>query len=65
MASQRIELMIMEFITIPWIQSLVQELKEKERGAFPGLAETGVIIYVISNFFLKKKHRFSINFNLN
>ncbi|CAG9767035.1 unnamed protein product [Ceutorhynchus assimilis] len=47
-ASQRIEILLLELIGNDWVQDLVKEWKRKERGALFGLAECGVIIYVIS-----------------
>ncbi|KAK9870187.1 hypothetical protein WA026_006274 [Henosepilachna vigintioctopunctata] len=46
-ASQRVEILFLEIFGNEWIRSMVQEWKRKERGAWPGLAEYGVIIYVV------------------
>lgn len=47
-ASQRVELLLIEwFAPTEWIDML-KEWKRKERGATPGIAECGVTIYIIS-----------------
>ncbi|XP_045478716.1 transient receptor potential protein [Harmonia axyridis] len=46
-ASQRVEILFLEIVGNEWMRGLVQEWKKRERGAWPGLAEYGVIIYVI------------------
>nr|XP_023013242.1 transient receptor potential protein-like [Leptinotarsa decemlineata] len=47
-ASQRIEILFLEWFGTDWVQDMVREWKRKERGALFGIAECGVIIYVIS-----------------
>ncbi|KAK9680093.1 Ankyrin repeats (3 copies) [Popillia japonica] len=47
-ASQRVEVLLLEWFGTESIQEMVREWKRKERGAGPGLAECGVILYVIS-----------------
>lgn len=47
-ASQRVEILFLEWFGTTWVQDMVQEWKRKERGALFGIAECGVIVYVIS-----------------
>ncbi|KAG5869514.1 hypothetical protein JTB14_035111 [Gonioctena quinquepunctata] len=47
-ASQRIEILALEWLGTEWVQNIVREWKRKERGALFGIAECGVIFYVIS-----------------
>ncbi|CAH1159813.1 unnamed protein product, partial [Phaedon cochleariae] len=47
-ASQRLEILFLELVGTDWVQDMVQEWKRKERGTLFGIAECGVIIYVIS-----------------
>lgn len=47
-ASQRVEIIALEWFGNQWMQEIVAEWKRKERGAGPGLAECGVILYMIS-----------------
>ncbi|KAL1509540.1 hypothetical protein ABEB36_004255 [Hypothenemus hampei] len=47
-ASQRVEIIALELLGTDWVQELVKEWKRRERGSFFGIAECGVIIYVIS-----------------
>ncbi|XP_056640149.1 transient receptor potential protein isoform X1 [Diorhabda sublineata] len=47
-ASQRVEVLFLEWFGTDWVQDMVKEWKRKERGAFFGIAECGVIFYVIS-----------------
>ncbi|CAH0560770.1 unnamed protein product [Brassicogethes aeneus] len=47
-ASQRIEILALELFGTDWVQDMVKEWQRKERGAFFGIAECGVILYVIS-----------------
>ncbi|CAH1959080.1 unnamed protein product [Acanthoscelides obtectus] len=47
-ASQRIEILALEWFGTDWVQDMVKEWKRKERGALFGIAECGVILYVIS-----------------
>lgn len=54
-ASQRIEILVLEWVGTVWIQDVVREWKRKERGALFGFAECGVIIYVIG----KNRYLFS------
>ncbi|XP_066257268.1 transient receptor potential protein-like [Euwallacea similis] len=54
-ASQRIEIVILEFIGNEWVQDMVDEWERKERGALFGLAECGVIVYVISLIWAEMK----------
>lgn len=58
-ASQRIEYLALEFIGTPWLLEILEEWRERERGAYPGPTEACIIIYIISisyiiNFFLSK-----------
>ncbi|XP_018327431.1 transient receptor potential protein [Agrilus planipennis] len=48
MASQRIEILLLEWFGNQWIQDVIKEWKHRERGAGPGLAECGVVLFVIS-----------------
>jgi len=47
-ASQRVEILVLEWFGNEWVQEMVKEWKRRERGALFGLAECGVIVYVIS-----------------
>lgn len=47
-ASQRVEILFLELFGTSWVQEIVKEWKRKERGALFGIAECGVIVYVIS-----------------
>lgn len=47
-ASQRIEILFLEQFGNKWMRDIAHEWKTKERGTWPGLAECGVIIYVLS-----------------
>ncbi|KAI4463480.1 transient receptor potential channel [Holotrichia oblita] len=47
-ASQRVEILVLEWFGTESVQEMVREWKRKERGAGPGLAECGVILYVAS-----------------
>lgn len=47
-ASQRVEIIFMELWGNKWLNEIVAEWKRKERGAGPGMAECGVVIYMIS-----------------
>ncbi|XP_050498133.1 transient receptor potential protein-like isoform X3 [Diabrotica virgifera virgifera] len=47
-ASQRVEILFLEWFGTDWVQDIVKEWKRKERGAFFGIAECGVILYVVS-----------------
>lgn len=49
LASQRAEFLVLEWFGTPWMKSILADWKDKERGAGPGFAELGVILYVISN----------------
>lgn len=49
-ASQRVEILALELLGTDWVQDMVREWKRKERGAFFGLAECGVVFYVISKW---------------
>lgn len=51
MASQRVEILVLEFFGTPWMQDIVEGWKRKERGAGPGFAECGVILYMISRYY--------------
>lgn len=57
-ASQRVEILVLELLGTEWVQDMVREWKRKERGALFGLAEYGVIIYVISKIQFNQQHRF-------
>lgn len=46
-ASQRVEILVLEWFGTEWLQEVVREWKRKERGALFGFAECGVIVYVI------------------
>lgn len=52
-ASQRVEIIFMEIIDNHWLQEIVSEWKRKERGAGPGFAECGVVIYMISTYYFQ------------
>lgn len=45
-ASQRLEYVILEWFGNEWMHGILREWERKERGAFPGLVETAIIIYV-------------------
>ncbi|XP_030748042.1 transient receptor potential protein isoform X2 [Sitophilus oryzae] len=47
-ASQRVEIVVLEFFGSQWMQDIIDEWERKERGALFGLAECGVILYVVS-----------------
>lgn len=47
-ASQRVEILLLEWFGPDWVQEVLREWKRKERGAGPGLGEWGVILYVLS-----------------
>lgn len=47
-ASQRIEHLAIELFGPPWLKEILAGWKRRERGSFPGVVESGVIIYVIS-----------------
>lgn len=47
-ASQRVEVLALEWFGNEWMREIVAEWKRKERGAGPGLFECGVILYMIS-----------------
>ncbi|XP_044730932.1 transient receptor potential protein [Chrysoperla carnea] len=47
-ASQRLEILVLEWFGTDWMQAIVEDWKRKERGAGPGFAECGVILYMIS-----------------
>ncbi|RZF43157.1 hypothetical protein LSTR_LSTR013775, partial [Laodelphax striatellus] len=48
-ASQRLEYLLIEWFGPDWLQEILFEWKRKERGSFPGLVESCVILFVISN----------------
>lgn len=54
-ASQRVEILFLEWFGTDWVQDMVKEWKRKERGALFGIAECGVILYVISKNSVKFK----------
>lgn len=45
-ASQRIEYLILDWFGNDYMHEILREWVRKERGALPGLVETGIIIYV-------------------
>ncbi|XP_017784473.1 PREDICTED: transient receptor potential protein-like [Nicrophorus vespilloides] len=47
-ASQRVEVLAIQMFGNEWMQEMVAEWRRKERGAGPGIAECGVILYMIS-----------------
>ncbi|KAF7285045.1 hypothetical protein GWI33_012350 [Rhynchophorus ferrugineus] len=47
-ASQRVEIVVLEYLGSKYVQDMVDEWQRKERGALFGLAECGVILYVVS-----------------
>ncbi|XP_022912799.2 transient receptor potential protein [Onthophagus taurus] len=47
-ASQRLEIELLNILGNDYIKEIVKEWNRKERGALPGFAECGVILYVIS-----------------
>lgn len=49
-ASQRVEILALEWFGTAWLQEVIREWKRKERGALFGFAECGVIIYVIGEY---------------
>lgn len=49
-ASQRIDHVIIELIGTPWMKSLLEDWRKHERGAFPGIFECFVILYVLSMY---------------
>ncbi|KAJ3658093.1 hypothetical protein Zmor_009853 [Zophobas morio] len=48
-ASQRLELIIFDWIGTEWMQAVVEKWQSEERGIGLGLAEWGVVIFVSSN----------------
>lgn len=52
-ASQRLEILVLEWFGTAWLQEVVREWKRKERGALFGFAECGVIVYVIGKHLWK------------
>ncbi|XP_060530179.1 transient receptor potential protein [Cylas formicarius] len=46
-ASQRVEILFLELFGTDWVQDIVREWKRTERGALFGIAECGVIVYVV------------------
>jgi len=54
LASQRAEYVVIELFGPAWMQEILLDWKRRERGSFPGLVESALIIYVIS----KCGHRF-------
>ncbi|XP_050299410.1 transient receptor potential protein isoform X2 [Anthonomus grandis grandis] len=58
-ASQRVEVLALEWFGTDWMQDMVKEWKRKERGALFGLAECGVILYVISLIWSEMKSLWS------
>nr|AOR81465.1 transient receptor potential [Nilaparvata lugens] len=48
-ASQRLEYLLIEWFGPDWLQEILFEWKRKERGSFPGLVESCVILYVMAN----------------
>jgi transient receptor potential cation channel subfamily C member 4 len=53
-ASQRVEhivVLILGKFVDPWFLEVLEEWKIKERGAFPGLFESAVVIFIMSNIF--------------
>lgn len=54
-ASQRIEYLAIELFGTPWLKEILAGWKRRERGSLPGMVESGVILYVISNGILLLK----------
>lgn len=50
LASQRAEYLLIEWVGTPWMLSILEDWKSRERGALPGLIECCVIVYVISEY---------------
>lgn len=47
-ASQRIDVLLLEWFGNDWMQEMVAEWKRKERGSLPGVIEWAVIVYVFA-----------------
>jgi len=45
-ASQRVEFVILDWFGNDWMHEILREWERKERGAFPGVVETAIIIYI-------------------
>jgi transient receptor potential cation channel subfamily C len=48
LASQRVEFLVIEWFGTPWMRSILEDWKRKERGSLPGPIEYCIIFYVIS-----------------
>lgn len=49
-ASQRLDLLALEWSGNDYLKNIAAERKRKERGVGPGFAECGVVIFVISRY---------------
>lgn len=58
-ASQRIDVLALEWFGNDWMQEMVAEWKRKERGSLPGIIEWAVIVYVISLIWHEVKSLFN------
>lgn len=50
MASQRVEYLAIELFGTAWMREILAGWKKHERGSIPGFVESGVIIYIISEY---------------
>ncbi|XP_069696083.1 transient receptor potential protein-like [Periplaneta americana] len=48
LASQRVEFLVIEWFGTPWMKSVLEDWKRRERGSLPGPIEYCIIFYVIS-----------------
>ncbi|XP_069177288.1 transient receptor potential protein [Procambarus clarkii] len=55
LASQRIEYLFIEWFGNPWLRSLLEDWKLKERGSLPGIVELAIIMYVFSLIWAEMK----------
>lgn len=50
LASQRADIIFLEWSGIEWFKDLVEHWKDHERGALPGIIEMMVVVYIASKF---------------
>ncbi|PSN38237.1 Transient receptor potential protein [Blattella germanica] len=69
LASQRVEFLLIEWFGTPWMKSILDDWKRRERGSLPGPIEYCIIFYVITYdllpgmlcSYMKLVHIFSVN----
>lgn len=49
-ASQRVEVVVLEWFGTKWMLEVVEEWRRKERGGVLGFAEYGVVLFVSSKY---------------